>query len=49
MTGSWYDVHEQTGMPGSCFAGFSQGISAKGEEAYFMEEKNTRHPGEEPI
>ena len=38
MTGSWYDVHEQTGMPESCFAGFSQGMSAKGD-VYFMEEK----------
>lgn len=38
MTGSWYDVHEQTGVPESCFAGFSQGMSAKGD-VYFMEEK----------
>ena len=40
MTGSWYDVHEQTGVPGSCLAGSSPGMSAKGD-AYFMEEKKT--------
>ena len=49
MTGSWYDVHEQTGMPGSCFAGFSQGISAKGRSIFYERKENTRHPGEEPI
>lgn len=38
MTGSWYDVHEQTGVPGSCSAGSGPGMSAKGD-AYFMEEK----------
>ena len=38
MTGSWYDVHEQTGVPGSCSAGSGPGMSAKGD-VYFMEEK----------
>ena len=38
MTGSWYDVHEQTGVPGSCSDGSGPGMSAKGD-AYFMEEK----------
>lgn len=38
MTGSWYDVHEQTGVPGSCSDGSGPGMSAKGD-AYFMEER----------
>ena len=49
MTGSWYDVHEQTGVPESCSAGFVPGMFAKGRRIFYGRKENIRHPGEEPI